>query len=163
MTTESSAISRAIAQAMLWAMVDEPTPPLAPTTAMTRPEAYGLRCREQAANRAHHIDGVHRPDDVVVDAAAHQFAIRRDIVDAADHDDAGSGIAHGREFIEAGQDIAAAFGFQDDHVRSWYRVIGFDGSCHAAHLNREMGLAEAAVFARRSHGGCGFRSLAKGL
>ncbi len=32
--------SRAIAQATLWAIVDEPTPPLAPTTAMMRPTAF---------------------------------------------------------------------------------------------------------------------------
>ena len=31
--------SRAIAQATLWATVDAPTPPLAPTTAMMRPTA----------------------------------------------------------------------------------------------------------------------------
>ena len=38
-TTESSARSRAIAQATLWAMVEAPTPPLAPTMAMMRPTA----------------------------------------------------------------------------------------------------------------------------
>ena len=37
MTTVSSERSRAIAQPMLWATVEAPTPPLAPTTAMTRP------------------------------------------------------------------------------------------------------------------------------
>ena len=36
-TTESSIRSRAIENAMLWATVEAPTPPLAPTTAMTRP------------------------------------------------------------------------------------------------------------------------------
>ena len=36
-TTESSEKSRAIAQATLWATVEAPTPPLAPTTAMIRP------------------------------------------------------------------------------------------------------------------------------
>ena len=39
MTTESSARSRAIAQATLCATVEAPTPPLAPTTAMMRPTA----------------------------------------------------------------------------------------------------------------------------
>jgi len=42
-------------------------------------------------------------------------------------------------------------------------MIGFDGGCHAAHFNLEMGLAEAAVFGGRMHGGCGFRRLAKRL
>ena len=56
--------------------------------------------------------------------------------------------------IEAGKNIAAAFGFQDDHVRRRHGAIGFDGGRHAAHLNSEMGLAEAAIRSRRSHGGC---------
>ncbi len=38
-----------------------------------------LGSREQAADRAHHIEGLDRPDDVVVDAAPHQLAIGRDI------------------------------------------------------------------------------------
>ncbi len=126
-------------------------------------DGFGLRRREQAADRTHHVKRVDRRNDVVADAAAHQFAIKRDIVDTADHDDAGSGIAHGCELIEAGKDIGAAFGFQDDHVRRGRRAIGLDGGRHAAHLNLEMGLAEAAVFARRLHGGCGFHRLAKGL
>ena len=43
------------------------------------------------------------------------------------------------------------------------RAIGLDGGRHAAHLDLEMGLAEAAVFARRLHGGRGFHRLAKRL
>ena len=43
----------------------------------------------------------------------------------------------------------AAFGLQHDHVRRRRRVIGLDGGGDAAHMNRKMGLAEAAVFARR--------------
>ena len=57
-----------------------------------------------------------------------------------------------------------AFGFQDDHVRRRRRVIGLDGGCHAAHMNRKMGLAEAAVFARRSRAAAAVATrLAKGL
>ena len=66
-------------------------------------DRFGLRRREQPANRAHDVERVDRRDDVVADAAAHQFAIERDVVDAADHDDAGSGVADGRELIEAGR------------------------------------------------------------
>ena len=126
-------------------------------------DGLGFRRREQAANRAHHVDGVDRRDHVVADAAAHQFAIQRDVVDPADHDDAGAGIADGREMIEAGQDVAAAFGLQHDHVRRRRRAIGFDGGRHAAHLNLEMSLAETAVFAGRLHGRGGFHGLAKRL
>ena len=42
-------------------------------------------------------------------------------------------------------------------------MIGLDGSRHAAKLDRQMGLGHAAVLARRTHGGRGFRGLAKGL
>ena len=77
--------------------------------------------------------------------------------------DAGAGVADGGELVEAGKDIVAAFGFQDDHVRRRRRAIGFDGGGHAAHLDLEVGLAEAAVFARRLHGGGGFHRLAKRL
>ncbi len=122
-----------------------------------------LRRREQTANRAHHVQGVNRHNHVIADPAAHQFAIKRDIVDASDHHDASSGIAHRCEPIEARKDPAAAFGFQDDHVRSRSGAIGLDGSCHAAHVNLEMSLAEAAIFAGQLHGGCGFHRLAKRL
>ena len=81
----------------------------------------------------------------------------------ADHDDAGTGIADGGELVEAGEDIAAAFGFQDDHVRRRRGAIGLDRGGHAAHLDLEMCLAEAAVLARRLHGGRGFHRLAKRL
>ena len=144
-------------------MVEAPTPPLAPTIGDDAADRLGFRRREQAADRAHDVERVDRRDDVVADAAAHQFAIQRDVVDAADHDDAGAGVANGRKLVEPGQDIVAALGFQDDHVRRGRGAIGFDGGGHAAHLDLEMGLAEAAVLAGRLHGGGGFHRLAEGL
>ena len=126
-------------------------------------DGLGFRRREQVADRPHHVDGGDRRDYVVADAAAHQFAIERDVVDLADHDDAGSGVAHGGEMVEAGQDVVAAFGLQDDHVRGRRRTIRLDGGGHAAHLNLEMRLAETAVFARRLHGSRGFNRFAEGL
>ena len=80
-----------------------------------------------------------------------------------DHDDAGSRIADGCELIQAGKNVAAALGLQNDHVRGRDGAIGFDGGCYAAHLNREMGLAEASVFAGRAHRGGDRLGLAKGL
>ena len=73
-------------------------------------DRLGFRRREQVADRAHDVDRVDRRDDVVADAAAHQFAIERDVVDAADHDHAGAGVADGGELVEAGENIAAAVG-----------------------------------------------------
>ena len=162
-TTESSARSRAIAQATLWAMVDAPTPPLAPTMAMIRPTALASGAENRLQIERTTSSALTGAMHVVADAAAHQFAIQRDVVDAADHDDAGSGIADGGELIEAGQDVGAALGLQDDHVRRRRGAIGLDGGRHAAHLDLEMGLAEAAVFAGRLHGGGGFHRLAEGL
>ena len=49
-----------------------------------------------------------RRDQVVADAAAHQFAIERDVVDAADHDDAGAGVADVGKLVEPGENVAAA-------------------------------------------------------
>ena len=93
--TESSDRSRAIAQATLWATVDEPTPPLAPTMAMMRPTALasGAENRLQTERTTSMAD---RGKDVA-DAAAYQFAIEHDVVDAADHDHPGAGVAHGGE------------------------------------------------------------------
>ena len=126
-------------------------------------DGLGLGRREQVADRTHDVDRGNRGDDVVADAAAHQLAIERDVVDAADHDHAGAGVADGGELIEAGQDVVSAFGLQNDHVRRRRRTIGFDGGSHAAHLDLEMSLAEPTVFARRLHGSRGFHGLAKRL
>ena len=90
-----------------------------------------LRRREQVADRAYDIERLDRPDDVVVDAAAYQFAIGRNIVPSP-ITTTRSGIADGREFIEAGKDVDAGFGFQNDHVRRRRSVIGIDGGCDAA-------------------------------
>ena len=83
--------------------------------------------REQVADRAHDVDRADRRDDVVADAAAHQLAIERDVVDAADHHDAGAGVADGRKLVEAGQDVGAGVGLQHDHVRRRRAAIGLDG------------------------------------
>ena len=126
-------------------------------------DGLGLRRRKQVADRAHHVDRADWRDDIVADAAPHQLAVQHDVVDAADHDDAGAGVAHGGELVEAREDIVAGFGFQDDHVRRRRRAIGFDGGCHAAHLDLEVSLAETAILARRLHGSRGFDRLAKCL
>ena len=118
------------------------------------PHSHGLGGRVEAAYRAHDIDRFDRSGHVVADAAAHQFTIGRDVVGVADHDDAGSGVADAREFIKSLEDIAAGLGLQQDHIRRRRRVIGVDGRGDAAHVNRKMGLAETAVFARRARGGC---------
>ena len=62
MTTESSARSRAIAQATLCATVDAPTPPLAPTTAMIRPTAMASDAENRPQIERTTSSGVDRSD-----------------------------------------------------------------------------------------------------
>jgi hypothetical protein len=52
------------------------------------PDRLGVRRREQAADRAHGLQRAHRRDQIIADAAPHQFAIERDVVHAADDDHA---------------------------------------------------------------------------
>jgi len=124
---------------------------------------FRFRCREQAADRAHHVKRIDRRKYVIADATAHQFAIKPDVIDAADNYNAGSGVADRCELIEPDQNLIAAFGFQDDHVGGGRRAIGFGCRGHSTHLNFQMSLAEATIFARRLHGGCGFHGFAKRL
>src|SRR6185312_7725604 len=108
-------------------------------------DRFRLGCREQVADRAHDVDRGDRRDDVVADATANQLAVQGNVVDAADYDHAGTGIADGGELIEPGQDVAADVGLEHDHVRRRRSVIGLDGGGHAAHLDLQMCLAEPAV------------------
>ena len=126
-------------------------------------DRLGFRRREQVADRAYHVDRHDRRDDVVADAAAHQFAIERDVVDAADHDHAAAGVADGGKLVEPGENVAAALGLDDDDVRRRCRTIGLDGDRHAAHLDLEMRLGEAAVLARGLHRGRGLHRFAERL
>ena len=68
-------------------------------------DRLGVGRREQAADRAHDVDGADRRDQIVADAAPRQFAIERHVVDAADHDDARAGVADFGELIEAGAEF----------------------------------------------------------
>ncbi|OIQ67180.1 hypothetical protein GALL_512450 [mine drainage metagenome] len=122
-----------------------------------------FRRGKQPADRAHHVKGIDGRDHIVADAATHQFAIKRDVIDATDHDDARSRIAHGCELIEAGEDVVAAFGLENDDIRRRRAAIGFDGGRHAAHLNLEVGLTEASILPRRLHRRRGLHGLAESL
>src|SRR5262249_5267062 len=126
-------------------------------------DCYGFRSGEQAADRPHHVEGADGPDDVVVDTTAHQLPIRRLIVLAADNDNACPRIAHGRQFVEARENVALPFALDHDDIWSGCVVIGVDGCGHAALLDCQVSLGEAAVLAGRSYRGRSFLALAKGL
>ena len=163
-TTVSSCRSRAIAQAMLCATVDAPTPPLAPTTAISAADRLGVRGREQAADRADDVERADRRDQVVADAAPRQLAIEQHVVLAADDDHAGAGVADLGERIETGEDVvAAALGLDHDDVRRRRAAIGFDRRGNAAHLDLQMRLAQPPILAGGLHRRGGLDGLAKGL
>jgi hypothetical protein len=126
---------------------------------MMRPTATA----SEAAYCAHDVDRLDRSDHVVADAAPHQFTIGRDVVGAADHDNARSGVADGREFIEGFENVGAGLGLQHDDVRRRRLVVGIDGGDNAAHVNRKVGLAETAVLACRARRGGNRDAGAKGL
>ena len=149
---------------MLWATVEAPTPPLAPTTAMMRPTglASGAENRPHTARTT--CNGADRRDQIIADAAPHQLAIERDVVHAPDDDDPRAGIADLGELIEAVEDIvAAAFRFEHDDVRRRRALIGFDGRGQAAHLDAQMRLGQAPIFAGRLNGRGGLDRLAERL
>ena len=141
---------------MLCATVEAPTPPLAPTTASVRPTGLASARVEQAGDRADEVERADRRDQIVADAAAHQLAVEHDVVEVADRDHARAGVADLGEHIEpVEQFVAAAIRLDDDDVRRRRGAIGLGRGRDAAHLNLEMGLGHAPVFARRLHGGCG--------
>ena len=127
-------------------------------------DRLGVRRREQTADRAHDVEGADRPNQVVADAPSRQFAIERDVVDAADHDHARAGVADFGKLIELVEDVVAALlGLDKDDVRRRRRTIGLDRRGGAAHLDFDMRLGEPAIFAGRLDCRGGFNRLAKGL
>ncbi len=127
-------------------------------------DRLGVGRREQPAHRAHDVDGADRGDQIVADAAPRQLAVKRHVVDAADHDHPGAGVADFGELVEAVQDfVGMVFRLEQDDVRRRRGAIGLDRGGDAAHLDFHMRLAETAVFAGRLYGGGGFNRLAEGL
>ena len=128
-------------------------------------ERLGIGRREQAADRAHDVERGDRRDQIFADAAAHQLAIEQHVVDAADDDDAGAGVADLGQLIEAGEHVLGrrVLGFEQIDVRRRRGAIGLGGRGHAAHLDLQMRLAQPPVLARRLHGGGGFDRLAERL
>jgi hypothetical protein len=127
-------------------------------------DRFGIRRVEQPGDGPHDVDHADRADEVIADAAAHQLAIEHDVVELADDDEAGAGVAHlGKRIEAAEQVVGAARRLDDDDVGRGRGAIGFGRCGDAAHLDLQMGLRHAAVLARRLHGGGGVGVLAEGL
>ena len=96
------AISRLVAscQARLCAIVEAPTPPLAPTTETTRPTGLALGPRNRLRNRRDEIDDAERPHQIFAHPARNELPVEHDVVDLAEHDDLGARVAILREFVK---------------------------------------------------------------
>lgn len=106
---------------------------------------------EQATDRAHDVERRDRRDQIVADATADEFTIQRDVIDAADDDDAGAGVTHARELIEPAEYVAASFGLEHDNVRRRRGAVGFGRGGETAHLDLEMGLRQTTILAASLH------------
>jgi hypothetical protein len=137
---------------MWWAMVLEPTPPLAPTKGLDPPHRGGLGVAEQIADGLDDLQLVQRRHHVFADPLAHQFAIEDHVVDMADDDHLAGRVADRRQRGEVGQQaIALLLGFHQQHVGRAAGFEGLRGGGHAAHLDVDMGTGHAAVGGHGPH------------
>ena len=102
--------SSAMHQPTLWAMVEEPAPPRAPTKATTRPDGRGAGIQIKTGNHFDQLQRRQRRDQIFGGAAAHQLAVQLHVVGAADHDHLGGGIADFGQAVEFVQRRLAAEG-----------------------------------------------------
>ena len=109
--------SSAMHQPTLWAMVEEPAPPRAPTKAMTRPIGCGAGIQIKAGDHFDQLQRRKRRHQIFGRAAAHQFAVKLHVVDAADHHHLGGGIADLGQPVEFVQRrLAVQLGFHDQEI-----------------------------------------------
>ena len=157
-------MSRPIAHAMLCATVEAPTPPLAPTIATIRPTGFasGDENRLQIA----------RTTSIVPMGAISirstprrvQVTIERHVIDAAHHDHSGARIADFGKPVQPAKDVVgSSVSFDQDDIWRGRTIIGFGGRRDTTHLNFDVGLCKASIFACRLDRSRGFDRLAKSL
>ena len=139
-------MASASSQAVLWQAVLDPQPPFAPRKATTRPSRLAGLTGERAAYAFAELAGRQRRNEIVADAAAHQLAIEQHVIDVADDDDPGAGVADIGECFEFGEDAGAGLGgLDDDEVGSWRPGIGGDRRLNATLANGRVERGEAAA------------------
>ena len=127
-------------------------------------DRFGVRRGKQPAHCAHDLQRVDRRDQIIADAAAHQLTVQRNVVRPADDDHPRRRIANRRELIKTVQNVVtAAFRFQNNDIRCRRALVRFDGGGQTAHLNAQVRLGQAPVFAGCLDGGGGLYGFAKRL
>ena len=81
-------------------------------------DRLGIRRREQAADRPHNVESANRADQVLAHAAPCQATIERDIIDAANDDHPGAGVAYFGQMIEPPENlVGTVIRLDQDDVR----------------------------------------------
>ncbi len=139
-------------QAQLWAMVEEPTPPLAPMKAIAAPSGSAsgsTKIVAIAAMMSGIRDGL---DHIFGNAVADQVAIERDVVVVADDDDLGRRVADGGERRQLVQQVRAARALVSRMIRFGVGAVEnmFAAAARAAAGDAQADLRHAPVMAQRS-------------
>jgi hypothetical protein len=138
-----------MAQATLWAIVEEPTPPLAPTKAMDRPIGSALGSTKMPA-MTETTSAIEMGATTYSEMPeAHQFTIEPDVVVVSDDDHARGLVADLGQPLQRCDQLARLLArFQDDEVGRSGRLVEFDRRRNAAHVHLHMGLGHAPVGGR---------------
>ena len=133
---------------MLWAIVEDPTPPLAPMKAMERPIGSDSGIDEDGRNHADNVGHRDRRHHIFRNAGADQLAIETDVVVVADDHDLGGRIAIFGKLPQRFKKLPRlAARFHDDQIGRRRRLVELDCRRDPAHMDLEMRLRHAAVLA----------------
>ena len=122
-------------------MVDDPTPPFAPTNANTCPTGSVSGIVIEVGDALHQRHRIDRRDEIFGNAPLQQLAIEMHIVMAPDDDDLRPGIAAFRETIEFRNQLTALErAVDDDQIGRRTVDIVRDCSGDAAHVHADVRL-----------------------
>ena len=154
-----------MAQATLWAMVEPPEPPLARDEGDGAADRGGVLAGEEIADGGDDGRRGGRQHDVFGNAGADQLAIEQHVVDVAEDDQPGRGVADLGKPLERSPESrpGGRRGLDDDQVGRRVGLVGLDRAVDAAIVRGQRDLAHAAVVDRGLDQLGGLRMLAERL
>ena len=110
------------------------------------PERLGAGHAEQLGYRLDEVDDAERRHQIFADSARHQLPVENDVVELAENDDLGAGVAIFGELVELREQRVAVGGrLEHDDVGRRRAAVGFDRRRRAAHVLLDMGFGHAPV------------------
>ena len=110
------------------------------------PKRLGPRHGEQLGHRLNELDDAERGDQIFADPARDELPIENDVVELAEDDYLGPGVAILRQLLELlEQRVSACGSLEDHHVRRRRALIGFNRGRRAAHVQLDMRLGHSAI------------------